>query len=185
MNRRSLEEISSGNIFNIVSNDAKAIEDLGVSVVFFSFHFLDIAISLTIIWKLVAWQALLGACFMLVVAVYGSLSARKTAIWRRHASKLIDNRLEVMKEIVAGIRAVKMYAWEWNFRALVATMRRYIHILSTTCMRYRKPSVLRTTQDYELSQVTTATKVYIKEITNNRCGGREPLKCLLKFQVGM
>ncbi|KAK2548536.1 ABC transporter C family member 3 [Acropora cervicornis] len=101
-----------------------AIEDVGVYVMFFSFHFLDIAISLAIIWVLVAWQALLGACFMLVVAVYGSLSARKTAIWRRHASQLIDNRLEVMKEIVAGIRAVKMYAWEWNFKGLVATIRR-------------------------------------------------------------
>ena len=159
MNRRSLEEISSGNIFNIVSNDAKAIEDLSVSVVFFSFHFLDITISLTIIWKLVAWQALLGPFFILVVAVYGSLSARKTAIWRRHASQLIHNRLEVMKEIVTGIRAVKMYAWEWNFRALVATMRRYIHFLSITCMRYRKPSVPRKTRHNELSQVATATKI--------------------------
>ena len=129
MNRRSLEEISSGNIFNIVSNDAKAIEDVGLHAMFFSFHFLDIAISLAIIWKLVAWQALLGACFMLVVSVYGSLSARKTAIWRRHASQLIDSRLEVMKEIVAGIRAVKMCAWEWNFKGLVATIRRYIHII--------------------------------------------------------
>ena len=144
MNRRSLEEVSSGNIFNIVSNDAKAIEDVGVSAVFFSFHFLDIAISLTIIWKLVAWQALLGACFMLVVAIYGSLSARQTAVWRRHASQLIDNRLEVMKEIVAGIRAVKMYAWEWNFKALVATIRRYIHLILITCLRYGKFLVSRT-----------------------------------------
>ena len=158
MNRRALEEIGSGNIFNIVSNDAKAIEDVGVYVMFFSFHFLDIAISLAIIWILVAWQALLGACFMLVVAVYGSLSARKTAIWRRHASQLIDDRLEVMKEIVAGIRAVKMYAWEWNFKELVATIRRYIHIISITYMRYRKPLGLRTTRGYGVSQVATATQ---------------------------
>ena len=158
MNRRALEEISSGNIFNIVSNDAKAIEDVGVHAMFFSFHFLDIAISLAIIWKLVAWQALLGACFMLVVTVYGSLSARKTAIWGRHASQLIDSRLEVMKEIVAGIRAVKMCAWEWNFKELVATIRRYIHIISVTCMRYRKPSVSRTTRGYGVSQEATATQ---------------------------
>ena len=99
MNRRSLEEISSGNIFNIVSNDAKAIEDVGVYVMFFSFHFLDIAISLAIIWILVAWQALLGACFMLLVAVYGSLERLSFAFTANGKRQAEISRLPKTREI--------------------------------------------------------------------------------------
>ena len=125
MNRRSLETVSPGNIINIVSNDAKAVEEAGLHMAFFSLHILDIVISLTIIWRVVAWQALLGACFLLVVTVYGSFASQKAATWRRKVSQQIDKRLHVMKEILTGMRAVKMYAWEWNFRDLVTTIRRY------------------------------------------------------------
>ncbi|KAJ7370577.1 hypothetical protein OS493_031312 [Desmophyllum pertusum] len=31
-----------------------------------------------------------------------------------------------MNEIISGIRAVKMYAWEWNFRDIVCDLRRAI-----------------------------------------------------------
>jgi hypothetical protein len=35
-----------------------------------------------------------------------------------------DERLAVMSEIIAGIRAVKMYAWEWNYKDEVQNLRR-------------------------------------------------------------
>ena len=126
LNRRTFEEVSSGNIVNIVSNDAKAIEDVGVRIAWFSFVLLDIAVAVACIWKVVAWQALVGTFVFLVVSVYGSYTARKAAKWRRKAADRIDKRLEVMNEIVAGIRAVKMYAWEWNFKDLVTRIRRLV-----------------------------------------------------------
>lgn len=126
MNRRTLEEVSSGNIVNVVSNDAKVIEEVGLHFGFLSFALLDIAIAVTSIWKVVAWQALAGTFVFWVVFVYGSLTARKAAQWRRKAADQIDKRLEVMKEIISGIRAVKMYAWEWNFKNLVTKIRRFV-----------------------------------------------------------
>ena len=128
MNRRALEDVSSGNIINLISNDAKAIEQLGLYVTFFLFTVLDISISIAIISAVVAWQALIGACFCLAVSVYGALTARKAGKWRRKAANQIDKRLEVMREIVAGIRAVKMYAWEWNFKELVTRIRRFVRM---------------------------------------------------------
>ena len=126
MNRRTLEEVNSGNIINVVSNDAKVIEEVGVHLSFLSFALLDIAMAVASIWKVVAWQALVGTLVFWVVSVYGSLTARKAAQWRRKAANQIDKRLEVMKEIIAGIRAVKMYAWEWNFINLVTEIRRCV-----------------------------------------------------------
>lgn len=128
MNRRSLEDVSSGNIINLVSNDAEAIQQLGHLTPFLAFALLDIAISIAIIWTVVAWQALIGACFFLAVSAYGASAARKAGKWRRKAADQIDKRLKVIKEIVAGIRVVKMYAWEGNFRDLVARIRRFVKI---------------------------------------------------------
>ncbi|KAK3741423.1 hypothetical protein QZH41_003972 [Actinostola sp. cb2023] len=40
----------------------------------------------------------------------------------KHAAAT-DKRLTAMNEIIAGIRAVKMYAWEWNYRDIVKSLR--------------------------------------------------------------
>ncbi|KAJ7325678.1 hypothetical protein OS493_029102 [Desmophyllum pertusum] len=50
--------------------------------------------------------------------------ARKAAKLREKAAAFTDERLVVMNEIISGIRAVKMYAWEWNFRDVVCDIRR-------------------------------------------------------------
>ena len=52
------------------------------------------------------------------------LMAKKAAKLRRMAAALTDKRLVVMNEIITGIRAVKMYAWEWKFRDTVCEIRR-------------------------------------------------------------
>lgn len=90
----------------------------------FSFAFVDLIASLALVWYLVAWQALLGISFFLVVVAYGSFIARKTGKIRHRAAAVTDERLKIMNEIISGIRMVKMYAWEWNFRDLVAQIRR-------------------------------------------------------------
>ena len=50
--------------------------------------------------------------------------ARETGKIRHRAAAVTDERLKIMNEIISGIRMVKMYAWEWNFRDLVAQIRR-------------------------------------------------------------
>ena len=77
-------------------------------------------------WYLVTWKALLGVFFFLLVSFYGSIAAHKSGKIRAKAAAQTDKRLEIMKEIIAGIRVVKMYAWEWNFRDLVARIRKLV-----------------------------------------------------------
>ena len=50
--------------------------------------------------------------------------ARKAAKLREKAATFTDNRLAVMNEVISGIRAVKMYAWEWNYRDVLYELRR-------------------------------------------------------------
>lgn len=113
-----------GNIINIVSNDAKAIELLCLPLLAILFSPLDIAISFAIVWMVASWQGVIGTSFLFVVFAYGSVAAKKAGQLRRNAAELIDKRLQLIEEIIKGIRAMKMYAWEWNFRAVIARIRK-------------------------------------------------------------
>ena len=91
-----------------------------------SFAILDVILALILLWYLVAWQALIGVFFFVLVIVYDTLAAHKSGTIRAKAATQTDRRLEIIKEILSGIRLVKMYAWEGNFRKLVAQLRRLV-----------------------------------------------------------
>ena len=99
---------------------------MGYAFLFLPLVPLDIVASMALVWYLVAWQALIGASFFLLVIAYGSFAAHKTGEIRQQSAAVTDKRLEIMKEIITGIRVVKMYAWEWNFTDLVAQIRRLV-----------------------------------------------------------
>ena len=108
----------------MVSNDAQKVEkflkDLGMimSVP------LELTISLAILWYLVGWEAFISAAFFFILMAFQVVMARKAANLRYKAAVFTDQRLAVMNEIISGIRAVKMYAWEWNFKEILCDLRR-------------------------------------------------------------
>ena len=124
MNRYSLEATLSGNTINLVSNDAQKIEKSLNNLGLVLLAPLEIIISLVILWYLIGWEALVGAAFYFALVAFQILMARKAAMLREKAAAFTDKRLVVMNEIISGIRAVKMYAWEWNFRDVVRDLRR-------------------------------------------------------------
>lgn len=66
----------------------------------------------------------MGAGFFLVVITYISVLSRKAGQLREKAASVTDGRLEIMNEVIGGIRAVKMHAWEWKFRDMIRNLRR-------------------------------------------------------------
>ena len=125
LSRCRLEATLSGNIINLVSNDAQKIEKSLYSVGYMLLAPLEIMISLLILWHLIGWKALVGAAFLIVLVACQMLMARKAAKLREKAATFTDKRLVVMNEIISGIRAVKMHVWEWNFMDIVRNLRRY------------------------------------------------------------
>ena len=137
LNRNTLEDTISENTINLVSNDAQAIEIMGYAIFSLPFVPLDIVASVVLVWYLVAWQALIGASFFLLVIAYGSFAAHKAGKIRQQSAAVTDKRLEIMKEIITGIRVVKMYAWEWNFTDLVAQIRRLVSNILVSFQSFR------------------------------------------------
>ena len=114
----------SGNTINLVSNDAQKVQRNLSHVAFVLSAPLELIINLVILWYLIGWEALVGAAIFFVIAAFQMLLAKKSAKLRKKAAAFTDKRLVVMNEIISGIRAVKMYAWEWNFRGAVRDIRR-------------------------------------------------------------
>ena len=85
---------------------------------------LELTISLVILWYFIGWEAFIGAAFFFILVTFQVLMARKAAKLREKAATFTDERLAVMNEVISGIRAVKMYAWEWNYRDVLYELRR-------------------------------------------------------------
>lgn len=124
MNRRTLNDVITGQTINMVSNDANHLKNAGWSMLFLVFSPFEILTSGVLLWYLVGWQALIGAGFYLVVIMYISLMSRIAGHFHEKAVSITDKRLEIMNEIIAGIRAVKMNAWEWNFNDIITGIRK-------------------------------------------------------------
>ncbi|XP_022792486.1 multidrug resistance-associated protein 4-like isoform X2 [Stylophora pistillata] len=131
LNRYSLEATCSGNTITLVSNDVQKIErSLNQLGMVFAAP-MELSISLGILWYFIGWEALIGAAVFFVLVPFQILLARKAADLRKKAAAFTDERLMVMNEIIAGIRAVKMFAWEWNFVDVV----REVHKKETAVIR--------------------------------------------------
>lgn len=65
----------------------------------------------------------MGAGFFLIVIIYISVLSKKAGRLRENAASVTDGRLEILNEVITGIRSIKIHAWEWNFRDLIRDLR--------------------------------------------------------------
>jgi len=113
-------------VINVVSNDVQRMEKLVINLQYCLIFFLDTPLSFLLLCTLVGWQSISGAFVVLVFCSSQVFVGKVFAEYRIKHAAATDKRLTVMNEIIAGIRAVKMYAWEWNYRDIIKTLRRYI-----------------------------------------------------------
>ena len=124
MKRITLEQTLAGNTINLVSNDAQKLDQAGEYVVMVISAPLEIVGSCFVLWHLIGWQALIGVGFMMLVCLCSLLLSRTGTKLRSKAAAVTDQRLSVINEIISGIRAVKICAWEDNYCRLVKSLRR-------------------------------------------------------------
>ena len=125
LNRSDIQKILTGKTINLVSNDAQKLEKVLWAIFLCLFAPLEVLASCIILWLLIGWRALAGVVFYVIVVVYVTVASHQTKNLRVKSAAATDKRLEVMNEILSGIRAVKIYAWEMNFTKAIKLIRRY------------------------------------------------------------
>ncbi|CAG2121106.1 unnamed protein product, partial [Medioppia subpectinata] len=85
---------------------------------------LQAAIVLYLLWTHLRWACLAGMGILVLFIPFQILMGRMFRSIRQKTAKLTDSRIRLMQEIIAGMRVIKMYAWEQPFAQLVATARK-------------------------------------------------------------
>ena len=125
LSETTLSKVTSGLILDLVSGDVQRFDKVCFLVGYLVLSVPEVAAIICFMWYLIGWKSLSGALFMLLLIFYYSVMGGVCAKLRLRMAKITDKRLGLMGSVVSGIKAVKMYAWEWPFRDMVRQIRRY------------------------------------------------------------
>lgn len=124
---------------NLLSNDLDKF-----NYVFIMLPFLWIGPIQTIVSLYLLWPILGPACFgaLLVLSILTPIQfylSRKFASFRRHIAAYTDERVRLLNETITALKLIKLYGWEYSFRAAMLEARRketdlinrYVYLLVT------------------------------------------------------
>ncbi len=123
-----LAEKSSGYIINLITKDLIHVQQAVITSNALIAP-MDILIVSFLLWKLVGWQTIGGVVFSIALMAFQTALGNVSKLLQDKVAKLSDRRMQIIYDVVSGIRVLKMNAWEWCFRDLVSDVRRYVVLL--------------------------------------------------------
>ncbi|CAG2103694.1 unnamed protein product, partial [Medioppia subpectinata] len=124
LSHSSLGQTTVGQILNIMSNDVNRFDAFASNSRSLFVAPLQAAIVLYLLWSHLRWACLTGMGILVLFIPFQVLMGRMFRTIRQKTAKLTDSRIRLMQEIIAGMRVIKMYAWEQPFAQLVAIARK-------------------------------------------------------------
>ena len=125
VSRQDLLETTTGNIFDLISNDVQRIEQAPLPFTGLLFKTpLELIAVVCLLLYLIGWQPLMGVLFILMLIPVCMIISYFCAELRKKTAKVTDRRISQMSEVVCGIRALKAHAWEENYKEKVQEVRR-------------------------------------------------------------
>ena len=115
--------ITTGHVINLISND---VDRLDKTLLYFAnvmlapFAFLA---GSAVHFYLIGWPALIGTSYLLLILVYQGYGSWFAANLRQKAVVLADKRIQMINEIIRGIRTIKSCSWEQCFGNSVSAVR--------------------------------------------------------------
>ena len=80
--------------------------------------------AIFLIYNLIGWQAVTGVFFLCILMPYYAVLSYVNAKLRLRTATVSDQRISLMNQVVSGIRAVKMHAWEDEYGRKIKHVRR-------------------------------------------------------------
>ena len=124
-----LAEKSSAYVINLISKDMIHIHQ-AICCVESLLAPLEILVVFCLLCKLVGWQTFGGVVFLVILIAYQAALGSVFKMLQDKVVRLTDRRLQLICDVISGIRVLKMNAWEWCLRDLVSSVRRYVFHLS-------------------------------------------------------
>ena len=80
--------------------------------------------AIFLICNLIGWQAVTGVFLLCILMPYFAVLSYANAKLRLRTATVSDQRISLMNQVVSGIRAVKMHAWEDEYGRKIKHVRR-------------------------------------------------------------
>ena len=80
--------------------------------------------AIFLIYNLIGWQAVTGVFLLCILMPYFAVLSYANAKLRLRTATVSDERISLMNQVVSGIRAVKMHAWEDEYGRKIKNVRR-------------------------------------------------------------
>ncbi|XP_023219034.1 multidrug resistance-associated protein 4-like, partial [Centruroides sculpturatus] len=119
----SLETSNIGQMVNLLASDVSKFQN---HVVCFPYLFTNpflIIVTITMLWKYYGWTILVGYLAIFLFIPIQIASSKVYSKLRLQAAILGDERLNLLNEMIAGMRLIKMYTWEMPYAALIEKIR--------------------------------------------------------------
>ena len=79
-----------------------------------------------LLWYFVSWMALSGMLYLVLIGFCQWYTVSPISKFRRETQLKADERNAVTKNVISGIRAVKMNTWESLFERMIQAVRRSV-----------------------------------------------------------
>ena len=123
LSNASRKELSTGQIVDLMSNDAQRLMNItGYLHILWSGPF-QIIVALVMLWNLLGVSTLAGLLYMLLLIPLNSFILRKQKKIRERVVKFTDERVKWTNEVIQAIRAVKQYCFEIKFVQKIQSIR--------------------------------------------------------------
>lgn len=111
-------------MLNLLSNDAARLDTFLLYLPYFIITPLQVGFIIYFLIKMVDISFLAGFLIFLIFMPIQAVMAKIYNCFRTKASYKTDERIDLLTEILNGIKIIKMYCWEEPFRKLVKNLRR-------------------------------------------------------------
>ena len=162
LNSFGRRNFTAGEMVNLMSVDAQKVHDLFVFLPLIWSGPFQIIVSFISLFLLMGWPVIAGFLLLLLLIPLNIFITKLEKKYHSKQMKIKDDRSKLMNEILAGIRIIKMYAWEDSFLAKVTGFR------NKELKQLRNSKLLRANTGFTISCapflvsiVTFATYVYL------------------------
>ncbi|KDR65747.1 hypothetical protein GALMADRAFT_232908 [Galerina marginata CBS 339.88] len=114
---------ASGDIVNLMSVDATRLQDLCTYGLIAISGPLQITLAFVSLYNLLGWAAFVGVAIMIVSIPLNTFIARILKRMQEQQMKNRDKRTRLMSELLANIKSIKLYAWEYSFIRKISEVR--------------------------------------------------------------
>ncbi|XP_023230048.1 multidrug resistance-associated protein 4-like [Centruroides sculpturatus] len=119
----SLEKSNVGQMVNLIANDVSKFQNYTNSIPYLFTNPFFIITAIAMLWQYYGWTILVGfLAIFFYIPIQFALSKLYSKL-RLQAAILGDKRLNLLNEMIADMRLIKMYTWELPYIALVEKIR--------------------------------------------------------------